>query len=176
MTYLRDLRKLPGAEQSFVVPSGIWVNPEYEGLAASPDFMVFDSREDLSNQLGLLEVKCPYNLKDCSPWTFQTTLTKQQQYNFCLKEENGKVVLKKTHPYHFQVQMQMAITKLSWCDLMIYSEHGYIKLRIRYDEELWSQMQPKLHDFYKNFMLPEMVEMRIPRGLLPLNLSICNNN
>ena len=43
----------------------------------------------------------------------------------CLADnvEHG-LKFKKLHDYHYQVQCQMAITGLSWCDFMVYLENG----------------------------------------------------
>ena len=46
--------------------SGLVINTEYTFLGASPDGLVHDPVSADAN--GLLEIKCPYQLKDISPY------------------------------------------------------------------------------------------------------------
>ena len=55
----------------------------------------------------VLEIKCPYLLKDKYVEEFQN-LTPSQKSNFCLEiGEDGLIHLKKTHTYYYQMLLQM---------------------------------------------------------------------
>ena len=49
-----------------VSESGLVINTEYTFLGANPDGLVHDPVSADAN--GLLEIKCPYQLKDISPY------------------------------------------------------------------------------------------------------------
>ena len=78
---------------------GLFVSKQKPNFAASPDGIYQDT---------LIEVKCPYMLRDSSP-TDWSKLKAQQKSSFCcVKSSNGDdLILKKTHQYYVQVQMQM---------------------------------------------------------------------
>jgi hypothetical protein len=65
-----------------------------------PDFLVFDHTEEKS--FGIGEVKCPFSKKDvCIEEACKDK-------NFYLGIANGKIQLKKTHNYYYQIQGCMA--------------------------------------------------------------------
>ncbi len=85
-----------------VVRTGIFVSKRIPYLAASPDAI------DLSNEV-LIEVKCPFSLKNADPNLMLP--------DYCCRDDNGIVKLKKNHDYYYQIQTQMftigfKITKL----------------------------------------------------------------
>ncbi len=64
--------------------SGLVINPDYTFLGASPDGLVTDPISEDHN--GLLEIKCPYVHKDCTP------LEAAQQKKFFCNLDNGKLI------------------------------------------------------------------------------------
>ena len=61
----------------------------------------------------------------------------QEINRFCSSLNNGQVTLKETHSYYYLVQGQLAVTKLPWCDFLIWTPHGTSLQRIERDENLW---------------------------------------
>ena len=57
--------------------------------------------------------------------------------------------------YHYQVQGQLTITQLPWCDILIWTPHGTSLQRIKRDEDL---MYLKLKLFYHEYLLPELAD------------------
>ena len=55
---------------------------------------------------------------------------------------NGKVNLKQDHK-----KSQMALSKVHWCDLVIYTHQNFTVERIKYNEDIWDNMQLKMTDF-----------------------------
>lgn len=78
--------------------------------------------------------------------------------------------LKRTHQYYFQIQMQMAICDVPICDFVIWSPKGILIERIVRDSAFWDDLWPKLTNFHHQVLLPDYIEMRIPRKLMPMDL------
>ena len=133
-----------------VSESGLVINTEYTFLGASPDDLVHDPVSADAN--GLLEMKCPYLLKDISPYE-----AAQQMSFFCYLQD-GSLHLKKQHHYYYQVQGQMAICSKKWCDFVVYTNNGISIERIQFDELVWNAMILKLKSFYINSLLPKLVQ------------------
>ena len=86
-----------------VTESGLLVHPTLCFLAASPDRMATDPQ---TGDRGVLEVKCPSSILTTP------TVAAVEKPSFCLYKVDGKVCLKRTHPYFWQVQGQMACSEL----------------------------------------------------------------
>lgn len=115
-----------------VLPSGFIVHPDASYLGASPDARVYDPTA--TPPFGLAEVKCP-NVE---------SITEVKHVKFV----NGKAKLKKKHKYYCQVQGQLAITGLLWCDFITSTNRDLTVERIWYDESLITAMKDTLDLFY----------------------------
>ena len=160
----RDVMKEQSAMK--VVESGFWVNPEYPGFGASPDGLVYDGEKFV----GVVEIKCPITVQDIHPGDAMEHLTKKQLNTFCCKEKDGVLKLKPTHQYYYQVQMQMAICDVNWCDFILWSRSGLYIDRVEFDPDFWASTADRLRKAYDNVIVPEFCEMRVPRRLLPFIL------
>lgn len=148
-----------------VIKSGFWVNPNFPELGCSPDGLIMEG----SYLKGILEIKCPIILEHLSPYDIEQLPLKQSR-NQCYTMENGVPRLKRTHKYYFQIQMQMAVCDVGFCDFAIFSPKGMSVERIVRDSIFWQGLLPRLQQFHRNVMLPEYLEMRVPRRLLPITL------
>lgn len=149
-----------------VKESGLWVNPDYPGFGASPDGLVYEA----DKLVGILEIKCPMTLQKCHPGDAARMLSKKQMSAFCCAELGGTLKLKQTHPYYYQVQMQMAVCGVLWCDFTLWSQQGLYIDRVHYNSDFWETTAAKLTDVYQSVIIPEFFEMRVPRRLLPIKL------
>ena len=113
-------------------PCGFIIHPDAPWLGASPDGLVFDPSESV--QFGLIEMKCP-NLKSYVDCTY-------------LKMKSGNLELKKSHAYYWQVQGQMLITGLTWCDFVISAEDDLLIQRIYRDNDVCKVIREKIDRFY----------------------------
>ena len=93
---------------------GFVVNPAYPYIGASPDGKVFNPR--ISPHYGLLEVKCPFKQR---ARTIEEALADP---NFYLLFQEEKYLLKRDNAcdYFEQVQGQMALSGLKWCDFCVF--------------------------------------------------------
>ena len=126
--------------------SGLVVNPAYPFLGASPDGNVCCS----CCGEGLLEIKCPYSIRDRDPATVTGG-------DFYLKVTEGCLQLSRKHNYYFQVQGQLALCNRSYCDFVCWTPHGVHIERVARDVTTWQEMQPKLQAFFVEVLLPKVL-------------------
>ena len=139
-------QKVPG----FVVfDAGISVHPKFPFLGATPDGKVFDPSSD--SKYGLLEVKCPFSKRG------DTIDQAAEDPAFYIEKIGANFYLKKSHSYFAQVQGQLALTGLPWCDFCVYlSDSNEMCVdRIHFDPDYWeNKLLPKLKNFFFNYALP----------------------
>ncbi|KAL1467229.1 hypothetical protein MTO96_042317 [Rhipicephalus appendiculatus] len=122
---------------------GLVVSPTSPWLGASPDRIVWDPQE---NSHGIIEVKCPYSMKDMDEPTTRGS---------CLYRDADNVFrLDRRHQYYYQLLGQMAICGLSWADFVVYSPQFLVVERIKHDDAAWQQCKVKLDKFYFSTLLP----------------------
>ena len=90
--------------------------------------------------------------------------------------KDGKCILKKNHDYYYQFQMQLLVTEREFCDFVLYAENGLVSVqRIERDEHLIQEILKLLTAFWKRVIAPELIEMRVPRNLMPFVLPDMKN-
>lgn len=114
-------------------------------LGASPDGKVIDS--GCTEQYGLVEVKCPATKFNVTP------LDACSDPGFFLEKINENPTLKRNHNYYAQVQGQLGITQLPWCDFVVYTSKGISIERIPFEDQYWTNMKIKLKSFYFDHFL-----------------------
>ena len=147
--YRRKMQKM--CKQFIVFDAGLVVNPSFPYLGASPDGKVYDPTE--KDPFGLLEIKNPYT------WRNHTMEEASNDPNFCLHMVNGKPKLKENDKsgYYDQVQGQLAVTGLPWCDFVVHlsGSHNINVERIYFNQRHWHEnLFPKLKKFYFDHALP----------------------
>ncbi len=117
-----------------VYSCGLFVNPKFPFLGASPDGLV-------EKENALIEVKCPYHAKD-EKITAETV-------TFLENSDSGSPVLKRSHNYWFQVQGQLGIVKKELCYFIVFTQKDLFVQVIEFDENFFSEeILPKLTNFY----------------------------
>nr|XP_055076863.1 uncharacterized protein LOC129456058 [Misgurnus anguillicaudatus] len=125
-------------------PCGLVVHPQAPWLGASPDGLVYDP--SVTPAYGLFKIKCP-NAKsyiDCK----------------YLHMSNGAFKLKKSHAYFWQIQGQLLITGLQWCDLFVWAEEDSFVQRLYSDKEVQETIRQKCDHFYFSIYMPKYLSMR----------------
>lgn len=115
-----------------IYPCGIVISPSACWLAVSPDRKVY--MPDRTPPFGLLEIKCP-----------QVSSVLETQY---LVKQEDKLTLKVTHQYYTQVQAQMAICGLHWCDFFVWCANDNHLETIHFDPIFWQIVKDKVDKFY----------------------------
>lgn len=125
---------------------GLFVCPGLPFLACSPDGLIL-------NENAILEVKCPFSGFENPP----EQLPKIRKNFYCRLDSSGKLILKKTHPYYYQIQGMLNITNKQYCDFIVYTFGGISVERIEKDVFIWKNMVEKLKRFYFNYYLPHVL-------------------
>ncbi|XP_059477412.1 uncharacterized protein LOC132197849 [Neocloeon triangulifer] len=153
---------------------GLCVNKNWPYLGASPDGAVGAN--------AIIEIKCLYSAKERKIFDFVAERQgvdergeqimengkkkkKDKFSSVCLEIFEGKLRLKRKHDYFFQIQGQLAISEKEKCYFVASTDVDLFVEEILPDKELWANMERKLSEFYLDYLLPEIVDPRIIRGL-----------
>ena len=101
---------------------------------------------------GLLEIKCSPKYKDKSPIEF----CPENSYHLYL-DENNKVCLKYDSPWYIQIQGQMGLCKMKWCDFVFYTTKGIYVERIYFDDDVHKQIVNKSMRFYEKYVINKLL-------------------
>ena len=124
---------------------GLFVDHNSPFLAASPDGLVSCD----CCGAGVLEIKCPYTLKDSDPQLAPYITSDGVDH----EHSSG---------YYQQIQGSMAITGRNYCDFIVWTSKGLLVRRVKYNDVYWrSEMLPHLTAFFSDVLGP--VVARIPR-------------
>lgn len=138
-------------EKRVVQPCGLFIDLEYGFLAASPDGLVGTD--------GILEVKCPQTKRHLKASEAAAAYNDK-------KQKDCHPCLGRAHPYYYQIQGQLHITRRSFCDFVVYTNMGIDVQRIGRDDSFWkNKMEAQLTRFYKDCVLPELVDPRVERSM-----------
>ena len=99
----------------------------------------------------------------------------QRFHPFLYSETSCKILVNKSHTYYDQIQMQLALTKQSWCDLIFYTSRGLIIHRLQFDETHWHKLQTKILNFYFEYMLDKLINFQSLWKVLKYWKIFCNN-
>ncbi|KAJ4926853.1 hypothetical protein JOQ06_014598 [Pogonophryne albipinna] len=125
-------------------PCGLVIHPSTPWLGASPDGVAFDPTE--YPQFGLVEFKCPNvpNYVDCK----------------YVQMECGSPKLKKSHAYYWQVQGQLLVSGMQWCDFVVWAQEDYLVQRIYTDPEVQRAIREKVDFFFFYTYMPKYLSLK----------------
>lgn len=133
-----------------ITPSGLFIHEKKPYFAATPDGLV--------NSDGIIEIKCPYSARNLTP---DEGIEKRQ---ITMWKRDGS--LNKNHKWFYQVQGQLEMSGREYCIFCIWTPKGIKYEIINRDRIFWEEnMEPKLELFYKNCMLPEIIDPRDGRSM-----------
>ena len=118
---LQDFEMVTGAE---VFRASFCVHDVQDWLGASPDGFVGDD--------AVLEIKCPFGLRDKKDPVFKTAAEQPH--------------------YYAQMQVQMYVTDRTLCYFWQWSQHGNRLETVEYDAAWLAENLPKLRAFYDEYL------------------------
>ena len=144
--YIAKMRKVSHHDVT-VYDCGLVINPSFPFLGATPDGKIYDPNAEQCE--GILEIKCPFKYRDKTPFDAAC------QPDFFCELSNNELRLKLSSSHYCQVQGQLALAQVSWCDFVTYTDKGLNVERITFNEHFWiNELYPKLLKFYLNFGIP----------------------
>ena len=130
-----------------VSDSGLVIRPGFAFLGATPDACIQCS----CCGAGVVEVKCPFGCRD-------TLLSDAADLGkLCLEKSGEELQLKKSHAYYYQVQLQLFVCEVEYCDFVVFNNKELFIQRITLDESFVKPAVEQAMVFFKCAVLPEMV-------------------
>ena len=149
-----------------IVECGLFINKHYPYLGASPDGVVMEN----GVAIGIVEIKCLKVLRTRTvPQLIESVKCNEISLtNSCVSLNGDTLKLKYSHSYYYQIQHQLLVTELNFCDFVLHTPFGapYIE-RIILDEDVKNDLVENIYTFWKKALIPEYFSMRIPRELEP---------
>lgn len=131
-----------------IVDCGLKVNREFPHIGASPDGIVTCD----CCGTGVVEVKCPFSQRNSR--TLKAIFSKK---NSPLIMVNGSLIMNKKHQYYYQIQMQMFVSDVAYCDFVVWNNSETLIVRCLKDTIFWEQEYPKTTSFFYKTILPELL-------------------
>ena len=130
--------------KNHVHPCGLFVNPAYPYLAATPDGKVCDGSSS-----GILEVKCPFAIRDLT--ILEALSDTRIASKLAIKKDGENIVMKTNHAYWYQVQGQLLVTGASFCDFVVYTRQDFQVLRVKPNKAAMDDILTKLSAVFAEF-------------------------
>lgn len=126
-----------------VAECGLFLCKDYPHIGASPDGTVTCD----CCGTGCLEIKCPFTFVNgrCS------------NHPCYIQDENNELHLNTRHAYYYQVQTHLLVTKLSYCDFIIWTPSELNVHRVTADRPLQQIMVQKATNIFKGVILLELM-------------------
>lgn len=152
---LQEKLRADGPENNDFQRCGLFIDKVHPCLACTPDALV--------GEHGIVEIKCPSSAKQYAP---DDAIERNISTIASMFSKKGPSKLLPSHPYYFQVQGQLHITERDYCYFAVWTPFGIKYVKIMRDDEFWkTQMEPKLVEFYYNYLLAEILDSRKDRSM-----------
>ncbi|XP_077516907.1 uncharacterized protein LOC144127829 [Amblyomma americanum] len=125
--------------------SGLHLSTRYPFVGATPDGLVCCA----CCGKGVVELKCPFSLREVD-------VTEMATAGSCLETVNGVVQLRRQHGYFYQVQTQMAVCDVQWCDFVVWTPNLLHVERIQKDRHFCEEILAAGRKFFIHAILPEL--------------------
>ena len=113
----------------------------------------------------VLEIKCPFTDQPVD------RLIAESSTDFCLREINGEIQLKRQHPYFTQVQHHMAVVRRHWCDFVVFTRNSSSEsisvVRAPEDSPFWCQHFVNLDIFSTTSLYQRLSLLLLQFSLFP---------
>ena len=150
-----------------VTSCGLTLLPSHSYLGASADGIIIDPQRP--TEPGVLEIKCPVSVDGESVLALAPADIAAKYKGFYLHNHDGQVHLKPTSNYFYQVQGEMAIKSCKWAHFVVWTPANGGSIfweEIPVNDQLWQcEMLPKLRQFFRDVLLPEILLRKIQQTL-----------
>lgn len=132
-----------GHDKFLYEDSGLFVSKSSPYLAASPDGKI----KCICCGPGLVEVKCTFTHRHKTP----VEIASDNNYNISL--EGDKIKLKTNTSWYTQIQTQLGVCQMKYCDFVFFTLKDISIERIYFDEELFKMVKEKSEVFFRRFLI-----------------------
>ena len=165
----RYVSKVKDNHRNFSIKeSGLVINPQWSFIGATPDGLVYC---DCCGH-GVIEIKCPYCHRS------ESISDAMEDKNFCLKNVNDEVHLDEHHAYYYQVQTQLSVCDVTYCDFVVCTfsdpDDLYVE-RLSKNSTFWSECVAKADLFFRFCLLPELLGKWYTKGVVG-NTPACSHS
>ena len=144
-----------------VEASGLHLMPDKSFIGASSDGKVLCRNVDTCSR-GCLEIKCPYSINGQVTVSMSPTEIADKHPAFFMKRGDDDLLhLPPDHAYYAQVQGEMAVLDIEWCNFVVFSNDTVVVDRIVADYDYWMDLLEKLEQFYLQHVIPELLSGKI---------------
>ena len=126
---------------------GLIIDSDHPYIGASPDGLV--SCSCCGN--GTIEIKCSYTYQNETP----DTACADDHYHV-FKDANGDIKLKHSSSWYLQIQGQMGVCKLKYCDFILYTRKGIAVDRVHFDPQVYDEIVTKCKKFFELYVLNKL--------------------
>ena len=156
-----------------ITECGLVIDPLFPFLGATPDGLV--TCACCGN--GTLEIKCPFS---CRKKELKEVAEENSRF-FLSQKEDGTLELKQSHQYFYQVQLQMKLCNVEYCDFVAWKKDGdMFHQRLVLDKEFIDEAIRAVEPVITLGILPELVARWFTKSKLPIdalsNRSIPSND
>ena len=141
----KALSKLEKITKVNVEECGLIIREDMPFLAATPDGLCGDK---------VVEVKCPYkgrNEKICKNLKF---------FPYLDQDENGNLILRKSHVYYAQVQGELFISRKKEAIFVIYTFVDFVTIDVQMDDHYCKNiLVPRLRRFFTKYYRPYVASL-----------------
>ncbi|XP_071100192.1 nucleolar transcription factor 1-A-like [Haliotis cracherodii] len=135
-----------------LTPCGFVISPKFPHLGATPDSWV----ECACCGVGVVEVKCPFP-------ALSPSSTAKCPFHFLDPHKKATPLcatsLPHDHAYYCQVQGQMAVCDVQYCDFVCWSPNDIHVERILRDKHFFNSIKQDLDSFYECDMIPAILSL-----------------
>jgi hypothetical protein len=80
-----------------------------------------------------------------------------------LPGEGDKIKLDRSHAYYYQIQAQLFILQVDYCDFIVWNKNYIFIERILPDVEFSDSITPKAESFFQKCILPEVLAKKFTK-------------
>ena len=129
---------------------GLVVYSKLSYVAASPDQVVTCNCHPPSP----LEIKCLYTIKG-------EMVSKSFQKTAFLEMRDDEIILKRDHPYYYQIQCQIGVTGATFGYFCVRTGNGEVHSEIICaDVDFWKKLEQNLTIFFKTYVAPHLLQQK----------------
>ena len=143
--------------------SGLVLDATRPVFAASPDGM----RTCSCHGNALLEVKCSFKHKNLDLDVREIVLI---DHSFYLDKD---LKLKESHRYYTQIQFQMHVCQVTFCDFIVFTLKGISTQTVEYNPTFVSNLVQKCSEFAFNHVVPETLCHKLINRDTETNICLC---